>query len=328
MYLCSKLLISLTTFVHFWISFLLGSNNDWNIIYYWILNIFKIEFGQDSISLLKLLSDLTELDTFNILAIHFDHQWRVDSKINCTYYCFNSNSFKDDEVSSRKWRYNELIVLSSYLNIEYIATAHTSTDKVETLFYNLMRGTGLNGGITSNSEILYLTNKIKIIRPLFNITRNEIYWLTRKFFIPIWTDFTNFNYNKTRNKIRNELIPYIKNQFNPRLDSELCKFINNLVYEFDYIQLKACFLYKMIVHPIKNSLNRNVLKKLHPAIQLRIITIFLYPTNQSNNFDIYFNHINKNIKNTIFSLDHGYYLYIGENWLHILKRPDNIPIIN
>nr|YP_009297169.1 tRNA(Ile)-lysidine synthase [Porphyridium sordidum]AOM66512.1 tRNA(Ile)-lysidine synthase [Porphyridium sordidum] len=275
--------------------------------------------GQDSMCLLKLLSGLPDLIKTDIFTIHFDHEWRLDSQINCVYYCFNSNFAKDDEVSSRKWRYQELILISQALNIQYIATAHTATDKIETVFYNLMRGSGLNG-LTSNSEILYLGTGVKIIRPLFHLSRSELSWLTRKYFIPVWTDSTNFDYHLARNKIRNELMPYMKNQFNPKLDQELCRFIEHLIYEFDYIQSKACFLYKIMLHPVKKSLNRKILEKLHPAIKVRILSIFLYPISKNHMTNIIINEIKESVNRNIFIINSKYYLYLGHSWIHILKK--------
>lgn len=53
--------------------------------------------GQDSMCLLKLLSDLSKSNRLEISAIHFDHQWRFDSKINeCKIYeilRYNQNLF-------------------------------------------------------------------------------------------------------------------------------------------------------------------------------------------------------------------------------------------
>lgn len=71
---------------------------------------------------------------------------------------------------------------------------------------------------------------------------------------------------------------------------------------------------------MKNSLNRNILKMLHPALQSRIIWIFLYRINQNYNLNFYIKKIKKNTDNIILDLNSKYYLYIGKNWIHILKK--------
>lgn len=96
-------------------------------------------------------------------------------------------------------------------NASKIAIAHNICDNAETVFMNLIRGSGVSGlkGIEPKRN--------EIIRPLIECNKEEInQYCSYNKIIPRHDESNDENIY-TRNKVRNELIPYIKKEFNPNI---------------------------------------------------------------------------------------------------------------
>lgn len=85
-----------------------------------------------------------------------------------------------------------------------IATAHTLSDKAETLIFNLTRGSSLKG-LCSIPPV-----RGNIIRPLILCTREDIEEFCEKNGIEYAVDCTNSDIEYSRNRIRHEVIPQLK----------------------------------------------------------------------------------------------------------------------
>lgn len=109
------------------------------------------------------------------------------------------------QEAARILRYNYFEEILAKYNLDYIVTAHTFDDNVETFFINLFRSTGLMGlkaiPIKSN----------KIVRPLLFVTRNEIFEYVKENNLQWSEDSSNQEDKYLRNAIRHSLIPVIKN---------------------------------------------------------------------------------------------------------------------
>ena len=187
-----------------------------------------ISGGQDSMALLKLITDLKRLYGWQIEIWHGDHQWHANSEIikeELKLWCtkkkiiFHSNKANKEEVANeekaRDWRYKKLLITARSLSSKNIClpctrilTGHTATDRAETTIMNLARGTDLVG-LSSLREQRTLEKKIKLIRPLLIFNRNETLEICKEFDLPIWIDPSNENLNLTRNKIRKEVLPIL-----------------------------------------------------------------------------------------------------------------------
>ncbi len=89
-----------------------------------------------------------------------------------------------------------------------IATAHTLSDRYETMLFHLARGTGLKG-LCAIPPV-----RDRIIRPLLSVSRDEVECYCRENGIAYVTDSSNFDPAYSRNKIRHEVIPALS-QINP-----------------------------------------------------------------------------------------------------------------
>ncbi len=186
--------------------------------------------GADSSALLHFLKDRTK----NLLCVHINHMIRGDEadrdeaharKI-CEQYGIKFLSFKLDipkiaketckglEEAARDARYEVFFsILEKSPEYKCIVTAHNSDDNLETVVFNLSRGTGPRGlcGISAVQG--------KIYRPLIEASKEEILNYCRENKIPYVCDSTNEDTKYTRNHIRHKIIPELKSLNPSVLDS-------------------------------------------------------------------------------------------------------------
>nr|QUE28014.1 Ycf62 [Sahlingia subintegra] len=293
-----------------------------------------ISGGQDSICLLKLLKDYQVDYNLEIHVIHFDHQWRKDSANNCLFvqnisnrwsFIFHEEKAKTilSEEDARIWRYSKMQNLCNQLNIYYIITGHTYNDKLETIFFNMIKGCGLEG-INTIQPSAQVSKKLYIIHPLLNITREETLWFCRKFHLPIWSDITNYNRKIKRNRIREELIPYCKQYFNLSLENALSKFSENINYDLDYLQERTYYLYYKYKHPKYIGINKIIFTSVSLSIKRRLMRTFIYHnTNIKLNFieTTEYLHLVESAGIKIKQVSLFWYLYISNNWIYLLFNP-------
>jgi len=136
---------------------------------------------------------------------------------------FNTKEYvKQNKISiqmgARELRYRWFNNLRKKHNFNFIATAHHRNDSVETLLINLIRGTGISG----LHGIKMLDNYI--IRPLLSFDKNDIIKYAKDNNILYREDSSNRDDQYIRNKIRNKIIPIMK-EINPDVINSINKTI-------------------------------------------------------------------------------------------------------
>lgn len=177
--------------------------------------------GADSMALLYALTELKEeLNITQIEAAHFNHKIRgaeaesdqsfvasqckklgIKLHLGCADVPkYASENHLSVELAARKLRYD----FFDTLDTDAIATAHTASDNIETVIFNLTRGTALSGlcGIPPKRD--------RYIRPLILCSREEIENYCKLKGISFVTDSTNLCDDYTRNKIRHSVVPILK----------------------------------------------------------------------------------------------------------------------
>ena len=113
--------------------------------------------GQDSICILRILFQLKKKWNWKLGIIHCDHRWNLNSKYQAEHVaCLAVNlqinyheglaiESVQKEGSARIWRYNIIQLVAISNNYTAIITGHNASDRIETLLYNLTRGSGLHG---------------------------------------------------------------------------------------------------------------------------------------------------------------------------------------
>lgn len=133
----------------------------------------------------------------------------ISRKINTKKYALEKKITVEE--AARILRYSTLSKIAKKLRCNKILTAHNLDDNVETIFFNILRGTGLKGlaGIPYKRK----SGKITIVRPMLDIAKKEIMEYLKVNKIKYVVDRTNIASNYTRNFIRNRIFPLIRKKF-------------------------------------------------------------------------------------------------------------------
>ena len=248
--------------------------------------------GLDSTGLLALLLELREKWSFEIFIGHFNHKLRQNAEDDeqfvrdvCHKYSlplfvgsenvrlYAKNKKLSIEEEGRRLRYDFLKKAAARIGEAKIATGHTMTDQAETLLMRLMRGSGPRG-----LAGIYPVVEGKIIRPLIQLEREDIAAYLKRRGIPYRIDESNFDRRFFRNRIRMDLIPYIRNNFEPRIIPQLAKIASILQEEEALLdKLGKEKAQKPILE--KNNqvfLDLNSLLSLPLALRRRIVREFIY----------------------------------------------------
>lgn len=114
------------------------------------------------------------------------------------------------QVAARELRYAWFEELREERNCKVIAVAQHMNDSVETVLFNLSRGTGLQG----LQGILPKRDDSKVVRPILFLQSKDITELVTKYAIPFRDDSSNFSNKYARNRIRLDIIPELE-KLNP-----------------------------------------------------------------------------------------------------------------
>lgn len=192
------------------------------------------------------------------------HHKRVDME----RYATENKLSKED--AGRKLRYAfffEIIKSKADSKIWKIALAHNLDDSAETILMRIIRGTGTYGleGIKSKRG--------NIIRPLLKTSRNDIerYFEDNK--LEFRQDKSNFENEFTRNKIRNELIPFIEKNFNPSFKFSLTRLSSMATEQNIYLnEIIEAKLNKICLNRTnyRSALDRALFRKME-SVEQRLI---------------------------------------------------------
>ncbi len=123
-----------------------------------------------------------------------------------------------DEDRLRRARYHLLRRVAAEQGCQRVATGHTADDQVETVLLRMLRGTGIRGlrGIPAMRDGLF-------VRPLLALGRGEVTAYLRARRLSWCDDPTNRDRRRPRNRIRHQLLPRLRREYNPRLDQALLR---------------------------------------------------------------------------------------------------------
>lgn len=188
--------------------------------------------GADSTALLYMLSLYGAAHSAPIYAAHVNHGIRGEEADRDEEFCrrfadslgitlfvkradvpaIAKESGESIETAARRVRYEFFDGLMRDNSIPLLATAHNANDNLETMLFNLVRGSGPAGicGIPPSRLCEYGS----VIRPILYMTRSEILSFCEKNGLEFVTDSTNTDTDYTRNKLRAEVIPRLT-EINP-----------------------------------------------------------------------------------------------------------------
>ena len=193
--------------------------------------------GADSVALLRVLLELG----YDCVAAHCNFHLRGEESMRderfvralcdslgvpATFADFDVDSYVADrkvsvEMACRELRYRWFEQMRVEFGCQVIAVAHHADDSAETFFLNLMRGTGLAGlaGIKPRNGA--------IVRPMLCVGRQDVEAYLTQLQQDYVTDSTNLESEYRRNKIRNIILPALRECF-PGSDAALSATMVNL----------------------------------------------------------------------------------------------------
>lgn len=126
------------------------------------------------------------------------------------------------EAAFRDARYAFLQQAARHTGARFIATAHTADDQAETLFMRLFRGTGIAGlaGIPSRRPLDEATT---LVRPMLDVRRRLVLAALSQIDQPFREDPSNRDPQYTRNRVRHETLPLLRQQFGDEIDNAVLR---------------------------------------------------------------------------------------------------------
>lgn len=203
-----------------------------------------VSSGPDSMALLHMVINNT---TKKIVCAHINHNVRVASleeehflkdycqKNNIIFECMKINNYTESnfEAEARKKRYEFYEKVLHKYNSHTLLLAHHGDDLVETILMKIIRGSNLEGyaGIKKYSNQSGYT----IIRPLINLTKEDILLYNKKNSIKYYIDNTNEDIKYTRNRIRKNILPILKKE-DKDIHLKFLKYSETLQEYYNYIE--------------------------------------------------------------------------------------------
>lgn len=254
--------------------------------------------GLDSMVLLRLLCELAKKHSWELAVAHADHGLRgragradaslVESIARHLRLAFRTEhlpvreaakkSGTSLEMAGRRLRHQFLACAARELGIGKIALAHHADDQVELFFLRALRGSGSDGlsgmrwSTTSPAD-----KNLTIVRPLLDVTRDEIATWAHDLTLDYREDATNGCMDFQRNRVRRELLPLLRAEFQPALTGVILRNMELLRSEAEALDAQAVSWLRRL---------RPEFHRLPIAVQRRVIQLQLLRAGEIPDFDL------------------------------------------
>ena len=248
--------------------------------------------GADSVCLLRVLCTLREKEQLTLMAVHVQHGIRGETaqadaafcetlcrtldvpfrRIDADIPALAAATDRSVEEAGRTFRYATFEELRAAEGFDRIAVAHHADDNAETMLLNLCRGTGVAGlcGMAPVSG--------RLIRPLLCVYRDEIEDYLRRIGQPWRTDETNEDLSYARNRIRQQVLPQMK-QINPQASAHLNRTAQILRETEEYLARQVRDAQMQCLQTVRAAdgdgqtvdINLKVFRSFDPLIRKRIL---------------------------------------------------------
>lgn len=178
------------------------------------------------------------------------------------------------EEAARNLRYEVFQRWLAAGNAEKVATAHTLDDQAETVLMKLLRGAWMEG-LSGIHPRLWLDEPVRrncVIRPLLGARRAEVEAYLRSLGQPWREDETNQSVAYTRNRVRHELLPMLRN-YNPQIEQILAHMAANARAEEQHWQAEVARILPQLLlegKPVRGGGRRVDTRAGHVSLALDI----------------------------------------------------------
>lgn len=242
-------------------------------------------------ALLALVRDLQRLHHWPLHLWHGDHRWRPESSqvaAELAGWC-SDQGLKlhvsswlrpleaTSEAAARHWRYGQLAEQASSLGVGHVVTAHTASDRAETLLLHLARGSHRRGLASLRSLRPLSTDPrepIALARPLLPFSRADTARLCQQLKLPVWHDPSNSDRRYSRNRIRAEVVPVLE-ELHPgaaqRISAQAERLVEEVESSHELVNLALQTLKTVASHDGAPGLQRQELGYLAVANQRQLL---------------------------------------------------------
>jgi tRNA(Ile)-lysidine synthase len=249
--------------------------------------------GADSVVLLDLLVNLKQTAGFELAAAHLNHQIRKDTaerdadfveKLAAKYVLPFHLAIKNVpllaeqsglslEDAGRQARYEFFFQEAALHGYNTLALAHHADDQTETILFRLLRGAaarGLSGMAEQRTE-----QGLRIVRPLLSSSKQDILTYAQEHKLAFQEDETNQDTAYTRNKLRLEVLPLLK-EINPNYQEGLRRTAEILRGDDEYLLQQAQQVYAEVLlaeETDRIKLDAVALQNYHRAVSRRVVRL-------------------------------------------------------
>ncbi len=212
--------------------------------------------GADSAALLQMLAELKNEFAFPLLLAHVNHGIRGEEAIRDREFCRETagryglelavldadvpslarESGHGLEETAREVRYAYFERLMKERSIPILLTAHHADDQLETVLFRLCRGTGMRG-LCGIQRTRPFADGV-LVRPMLQLSREEILEYCRDNRLSYVTDSTNFDTAYARNRLRAEVVPILSELF-PQVRRHVALLAEQLREDDAYLEAAA-----------------------------------------------------------------------------------------
>ena len=243
--------------------------------------------GPDSLALADILLQLRQKWELQLCIAHFEHGIRgeasqADAAFVKSFAAEREVPFRMEEgdapayarerglsleTAARDMRYAFLRRVSSELGGACIATAHHADDQAETVLMHIIRGSGMDGLAGLRPA------RAGLIRPLLAVTRREIEAYCKARGLAPRHDATNDIPDCRRNQLRLELLPELRQKYNPSITAALCQLSLLAADESDFISAETDRLWPQLIKRRESVLllDAQAVRALHPVLQRAVL---------------------------------------------------------
>ncbi len=256
--------------------------------------------GADSMGLLHLLHVLAPPSGWKLCVAHFNHQLRgrasdadaaLVRQVAAGFglpFCAGRGEVKtvakqrgiSVEMAARELRHHFLAQTAGQLKCPVIALAHHADDQVELFFLRWLRGAG-GAGLAGMkwSSISPAHRQIQLVRPLLDVTKAELGQYVREQQIRFREDASNASRDMLRNRVRHELLPVLREKFQPAVARTVLRLMEVVGAESEVVTAAAAAW-------LARSPRAAAWSKLPVAVQRRVVQLQLQRLKIPPDFDL------------------------------------------
>lgn len=250
--------------------------------------------GPDSSALLYALHRLKESHGLSLHVAHLNHNFRGQEAeddavfvaeiaeelgLSVTVVKEDPHAYQKErgissfEQGAREMRYGFMARVAAKAGAKAVTVGHTSDDLAETVMLHILRGSGLYGlrgmGEVSDWPWPIDTGGLKLFRPFLDITKEQTAEYCREIGRTYREDSGNYMWRFTRNRLRQDLMPKLEQDYNPKVRSALVRLARTAAEDLDFVEGELDKVWQGVAVGSRGKVqfSRAALRELHPLLQ-------------------------------------------------------------